>query len=74
MNAIILTVILLLVFFIIQKNSKFQDKNYPINKDNANKQDKQSLIKDHLHWHARPQGYRRIVFNEDGTTSYVPLT
>ena len=31
MNAIILTVILLLVFFIIQKNSKFQDKNYPIN-------------------------------------------
>ena len=36
--------------------------------------DKQSLIKDHLHWHARPQGYRRLIFNDDGTTSYVPLT
>ena len=35
--------------------------------------DVQNLISDHLHWHARPQGYRRIVFNEDGTTGYVPL-
>ena len=31
MNVIILTVILLVVFFIIQKNSKFQDKDYPLN-------------------------------------------
>ena len=31
MNVVILTVILLVVFFIIQKNSKFQDKDYPLN-------------------------------------------
>ena len=31
MNVITLTVILLVVFFIIQKNSKFQDKDYPLN-------------------------------------------
>jgi len=31
MNVIVITVILLVVFFIVQKNSKFKDKDYPIN-------------------------------------------
>jgi len=35
--------------------------------------DVQNLISDHLHWHARPQGCRRLIFHEDGTKSYVPL-
>jgi len=45
---------------------KFYD-NEPFHID-----DKQNLISDHLHWHARPIGYRRIVFNKDNTTTLVP--